>query len=207
VGTAQAAPDGVGVTLTVRHRAEDAEGALAEAARKAEGLEALLRELGIGPERWITARLGLDEWTEWDERRRQELRRGYVASNALSVALPDTALLGRLLGQAVARTEAAVEGPRWIVDGENPAHDIARRRALRDARRRAEAYAAEAGLSLGGLREVDEVGSQPGRPHIRAPLHYAGAAVQLSGGPDMPVHGEGLEVVAAVEVTYLLEQA
>jgi hypothetical protein len=96
--------------VTVRHRAGAADEALGEAARKTQALEDLFVDLGIDRERWVTAGLGLEEWTDWDEASRQQVRHGYIATSRVVVTLPDTDSLGNLLAEAVARTEAAVEG-------------------------------------------------------------------------------------------------
>jgi uncharacterized protein YggE len=49
MGVARVRPDGVVVGLTVQHRAEGPAEALNEAARKAQLLEALFRDLGVLP--------------------------------------------------------------------------------------------------------------------------------------------------------------
>ena len=76
------------IGLTVHHRAEASDEALAEAARQAEALEVLFREFGLDEGRWVTAWLGLQEWTEWEESSRRETRRGYIASSRVEVSFP-----------------------------------------------------------------------------------------------------------------------
>ena len=93
IGVTRVHPDGVIVGLTVRDRAEAAAETLAETARKAELLEALFRELGIEEEDWVTGAVALNEWAEWDESSRREVRRGYAASSRVDVRLSDAALL------------------------------------------------------------------------------------------------------------------
>lgn len=205
IGVASVRPDGVRIWLTVQHRREAADEAIGEVASKAQALEDLFRELGIDEGRWVTVGLGLHEWTEWDESSRREVRRGYVASNRVEVRLPDSASLGRLLAEAATRTEASADGPRWQVDPDNSAYDEARRRAMADARQRAEAYAEGAGLVLGTVVQVVEVGAD--RPREGASVAGSARAATLSGAAEMPVHGEGLEIVAGVHVTFLLISA
>jgi uncharacterized protein YggE len=74
------------------------------------------------------------------------------------VSLPDTGSVGKLLAQAAARAEATVEGPPREVAPDNPAQGEARRLAMADARRRAEARAT--GHELGPIVEVAEVGAE-----------------------------------------------
>jgi uncharacterized protein YggE len=202
IGITRVRPDGVRIGLTVHHRAEAADEALAEAARKAESLEDLLREFGIEKGRWVTAWLGLQEWTEWQESSRRETHRGYIASSRVEVSLPDTASVGKLLAEATARVEATVDGPRWEVAPDNPAHGEARRRAMADARRRAETYAEAAGLELGPIVEVAEVGAE--RSGGAMGMAPQGVALAGRAAAEMPTHSEGLEIVAGVDVSYVL---
>ncbi len=133
---------------------------------------------------------------------RRETRRGYIASSRVEVSLPDTGLVGKLLAEAAARAEATVDGPRWEVAQDNPAQGEARRLAMVDARRRAEAYAQAAGLELGPIVEVAEVGAE----RSGGTMGMASHSVALAGGAaaEMPTHSHGLEIVAGVDVTYLL---
>jgi uncharacterized protein YggE len=204
LGFAPARPDGVRLVLTVRHRADSAEEALGRTADKAHMLESLLLEHGIEQDRWVTAGIGLDELNQWDDSSRQEISRGYMASSRTVVTLPDTGSLGRLLAEAASRVDATAIGPEWEVSPQNPANDESRRRAVTDARRRAETYAEAAGHVVAELIQVVEVGAHgPGRT-MRLPSHLAGVA--MSGGADMPAHAEGLQVVAAIDVTYSLKK-
>jgi hypothetical protein len=202
IGIARVRPDGVRIGFTVHHRAEATDEALAEAARKAEALEDLFREFGIDEGRWVTAWLGLQEWTEWEESSRREIRLGYIASSRVDVSLPDAASVGKLLAEAAARVEATVDGPRWEVAPDNPAHGEARRGAMADARRRAETYAEAAALELGPIVEVSEVGAERLGGAIRMAPH--GVALAGRAAAEMPTHSEGLEIVAGVDVTYVL---
>jgi uncharacterized protein len=200
-GIARVRPDGVIVGLTVQYRAEAATEALSETARKAQLLEVLFRERGIEEDGWVAGSIALREWTEWDESARREERRGYAASSRVDVRLNDIAGVGPILAEAAARTEASADGPRWEIRPENPAHDEARRRAMEDAHRRADTYAQAVRLSLGDVLEIVEVGAQPtGRFVHQASSALSGYAPTF----EMPVHSEGLEIVASVQVTYAL---
>jgi uncharacterized protein YggE len=119
----------------------------------------------------------------------------------LEVSLPDTGSVGKLLAQAAARAEATVDGPRWEVAPGNPAQGEARRVAMADARRRADAYAEAAGVELGPIVEVAEVGAER-----TGAMRMATHSVALAAGAatEMPTHSQGLEIVAGVDVTYLL---
>jgi uncharacterized protein len=202
IGVARVRPDGVIVGLGVQHRSAVAAEALSEAARKAQQLESLFRELGIEEQAWVAGSITLREREEWDEASRREMRQGYVASSRVHVRLSDTSGLGTLLAGAAERVEASVDGPRWEVLPENPAHDEARGRAIVDARRRADAYARAAGLTVGEVLTVVEAGADEEGRAIRG--SYSATLSAASAAFEMPIHSEGLEVVAGVQVTYVL---
>jgi uncharacterized protein YggE len=73
---------------------------------------------------------------------------------------------------------------------------------MADARRRADTYAHAAGLSLGDVLEIVEVGAeQAGRAMYTV---HAASLAGYSPNFEMPVHSEGLEIVSGVQVTYAL---
>jgi uncharacterized protein YggE len=71
---------------------------------------------------------------------------------------------------------------------------------MADARRGAEPYAQAAGLVLGPLLEVVEIGAEYPRRNMRLPGAASGYTLSRS-TPEMPIHGEGLQIVAEVDVT------
>jgi uncharacterized protein len=202
IGVARVRPDGVIVGLGVQHRSDAAAEALTEAANKAQQLESLFRELEIAEQDWVAGSITLREREEWDESSGREVRQGYIASSRVDVRMSDTTRLGTLVAEAAVRVEASVDGPRWEIRPENPAHDEARGRAMADARRRAGAYAQAAGLALGEVLAVVEAGAGQDGHAIRG--SYAVTLSGYSPAAQMPVHSEGLEVVASVQVTYAL---
>ena len=202
VGVAPVRPDGVVVGLGVRHRSDTAAEALSEVARKSQQLESLFRELGIDDNGWVAGSISLREREEWDEASRREVRRGYEAWSRVDVRLTDRSRLGPLLAEAAARVEASVDGPRWDIRPENPAHDDARGQAVADARRRADAYAQAAGLALGEVFAIVEAGAGQDGHVMRG--SFAATSTASMAMTEMPIHSEGLEVVASVQITYAL---
>jgi uncharacterized protein YggE len=74
---------------------------------------------------------------------------------------------------------------------------------MADAHRRAGTYAQESGLTLGDVVAVCESGAEQAGRGMRLPSGVAIAAFS-SLAAETPVHSEGLELVAAVQVTYAL---
>jgi len=185
IGVARVLPDGVIVGLGVQHRSDAAAEALTETARKAQQLESLFRELGIEEEERVASSVTLREWEVWDESSRREVRQGYIASSRVDVRLSDTTRLGTLLAEAAARVEASVDGPRWEIRPENPAHDEARGRAMADARRRADAYAqAEGDWALVRSWRLSRRG--PGKTAVPCARHSAHHSADTRPPPRCP---------------------
>jgi uncharacterized protein YggE len=202
LGVAHAEPDGLRLQMTVRHQTESAQDALNEAARRAQVLADVFSEHRLNDDQWVTSGIRLEQWSEWDNATSREIRRGYVASATTVVTLNNSAGLGAILAESAGRVEATFEGPWWRVDPGNPAHQEARRLAMEDARRRATTYAEAEGLGVGAPMEIAEPGLRPGR-HGRALSGFGGDTLAAAAA-DMPVHTGGLEITAAVDVTYSL---
>ncbi len=203
VGVVHAQPDGLRLQMTVRHQAESAQDALDAAARKAQLLADLFDEHGLTEDAWVTLGVQLERWVEWEQQTRVEIQRGWIASSTTLVTLAHTDALGAILAESAARVEATFDGPWWKVDPGNPAHHEARRLAMEDARRCATTYAEAAGLTLGAVVEIAEPGLQRPTRRVRAPAGFTGDALAAAAA-EMPVHSAGLEIAAAVKVTYQL---
>jgi hypothetical protein len=198
VGRAQVSvqPDQVSLALTVEEVRLTATEALAEVATRARTVLALLEELGIGPAARAMAGVSVSEAGEHRDGTWQH--RGWRASERITVQTSDAAVAGRLLGEAVERASARVEGPWWTVSQEHPARTEALASAAADARVRAESLAGGLGVRLGALVDAVESGGQ--RPEPR------GGAMRVASA-DVPFEPGEVAVAAAVSVTWQVEQA
>lgn len=202
-GVARAAPDEATLELAVEALRGTPAEALAEVGARSEALVALCDELGIAPERRVTAGATVRE--EVEHRDGQRHHRGYRAAARLIVRVEEAELAGRLLAAAVERADAHVEGPWWSVATGNPSRLDACREAAQDARRKAEAYAGALGARLGAIAAVREPGTRIGRPEPRGGT-VTRMALSADALADMPVEAGDLEVVAEVEIEWALEQ-
>lgn len=196
-GTATAQPDDVTVGLSVESLRPPASEAFEEATRLASDVVSLCDELGIPAGSRTTSQVALDEHGEHTNTGWQH--RGYRGATRVAVRVTDAALASRLVSEAAARLAVRIDGPTWRVAHDNPAHSEARRRAAEDARSRAEEYAAALGGRVGAVGSVMEAGAASPGPE---PRMYA-ARQELSA---MPIEAGEHEVVAAVDVTFQLEQ-
>lgn len=193
-----AEPDELRLRLTVSAVHSRQAEALQDVAARSQELEALLTELGVSKPNRITSGLSIREKREWVDDRSEH--RGYEASNSVLVSLRDPKVVGHLLEGAVERAEAQVEGPWWHVNGGNPARLEACRQAAQDAKRKAEAYAGAAGLTLGAIGSIRESADTP-----------MGYGMVASSGSGRSVDGIGIEpgrldVFASVLITFAIER-
>jgi uncharacterized protein YggE len=86
------------------------------------------------------------------------------------------------------------------VNLDNPARAEACRQAIADARQKAEAYSQALQLRLGSVETVTEAEAAGRHGHFPAGVALAAA------GPELEINPGQLEVSAAVDVTYLLEE-
>lgn len=111
---------------------------------------------------------------------------GCRAGEDVALLLTDVTALEDVLAQLVGAEPTDLHGPRWVLADPAAAQRAAQRRAVEDARQRAEGYAAALGGRLGPLRRLSE------SPDHNAPVAYRMAARESrSAAPD--VRDLGLE--------------
>src|SRR4029077_2268912 len=120
----------------------------------------------------------------------------YEVVNQVHVKVRDLPSLGRVLDQQVSQGANSIYGIRFGLIDPAPLLDEARKRAMADARRKAELYAAAAGLKVGRVVSVQEAGAASPRPELAARAMMS-AAVPVAAGEQ--------EIQASVSVTYVLE--
>lgn len=106
--------------------------------------------------------------------------------------------------EAVERAGAQVQGPTWRVAPDNPARLEACGRAASDARAKAGAYAESLGMRLGDVQEIADPGTAGFGGTYRV---LSGGYVPTVAASHVDVESGGLEVSAAVDVTFALEPA
>lgn len=201
-------PDEAHVFIEIKAVEKSPQKAMADASARSDRLQAIFEELAIPSKDRVTSGISVgDEW-EWTSGKHKHL--GYHAVNRVSVRLDDAGVVSKLIAEATERCEATVRGPSWEIAAANPARVEAFRAAAEDARRKADAYASALGVRLGDVLTVIEPGLAV-RTHQRhevMPVPAPGAApgAARSPAPDIPVDPGALDIPAAVEVTFALEQ-
>jgi uncharacterized protein len=84
---------------------------------------------------------------------------GFDASNNVSIVIRDLGALGKILDQVVNAGANQVNGISFGIDNEEPKLDDARKLAVKEARRKAQLYAAASGVVLGNVLTISENGA------------------------------------------------
>jgi uncharacterized protein YggE len=123
---------------------------------------------------------------------------GYQVSNQLHIKVRQLASLGELLDEVVSAGSNQVHGISFSVADPTPLLDEARRKAMADARRKAELYAKAAGVGLGQVLLIEEQTAHLPRPQMMGAAMGRGAAA-------VPVAAGEQEFAASVTVTYRIK--
>ena len=199
-GRADLAPDMATITLGVATEAATAAEAMAEASALVARILDRLTGEGIEARDIQTSGLGLGPRHDYPEGRGTPVLRGYQASNTVTVRVRDLARLGEVLDLAVGDGANTVHGLVFGLADPAPALDMARVRAVEDARRKAGLIAGAAGVELGPVIEMREgAGTVPPRPlAMRMAMDMAAESVPVAEGE--------LSLAASVTITWGLDE-
>ena len=121
---------------------------------------------------------------------------GYRATNQVQVEVHGVDKVGAVLDALVGAGANELGGISFGVAEPAPLLDDARRKAIADARRKAELYAREAGVALGRVLDIDETGG--GGP---VPVAYGRMMAESASAPVAP--GQ-LDLSVSVTVTFAI---
>jgi uncharacterized protein YggE len=195
-GTVSAAPDMAEITTGVVTQAPTAAQALAANSQVMERLLQALGALGVAARDIQTTNISVSPLRRQGRDGQPPEITGYEVTNQVRVKVRDLSRLGRVLDQQVGQGANLVYGIQFGRQEPEPLRDEARKRAMADARRKAELYAAAVALEVGRVVTVQEAGAATPRPEM-APRMTMSAAVPVAPGEQ--------EIQASVIVTFTLE--
>ncbi len=204
-GVVTVMPDIAIVHLGVETAAQGAKAALDENTRIMTDLIAMLKEQGIEKRDIATAHFDLQP--RYDRNRVQgsagpEAPRivGYVVSNSVNVRVRRLQETGSILDRAARAGANRFSGVRFTLS--EPARDRneARKRAVADARSKAELIAKAAGVRLGRIVSINEAGGRP-----RPMLYARSAELQMADAP-VPIEVGEQEISVSLTMTWELVQ-
>jgi len=161
-GRIKVKPDTATLNLGVQATARTATEALAQANTSAAALIAALKAAGVGTDDIATS--GLSIYPQYNQG--GVAVSAYQASNNVTVIVRDVSKAGPLIDVAAssAGDHITVGGVSFSVDDAEAVMGSARAEAIDNARKRAEEYAAAAGVTVGGVVQISELstgGPQP----------------------------------------------
>ncbi len=162
-GEVSAAPDIAVITLGVERRARTAREALAANTRAMNAIfDILRRKWGISEKDMMTSGFSVSPEYVYPKSSRERPAGprlvGYRVSNMLTVRVRELKKTGGILDDVVRAGSNRINNISFSIDKPAPLRDEARRRAVRDALRKARLYAKEAGFELGPVLRLSEGG-------------------------------------------------
>jgi uncharacterized protein YggE len=193
-GSAKVVPDVAQWSFGVQTSAENADAALGENSKAMKRILDALRNAGIAKEDLRTEQVSVYPRTSNDGRSIV----GYDASSSVWATVRDLDRSGAIVDAAVAAGANQVSGPSLTVSDTEAQYADAVDAAFDDARARAEAIAAKAGVTLGAPIAIVDSGAGG------MPVPYYERAVADFAAADMPVEPGVQEVGATLTVTFAI---
>jgi uncharacterized protein len=196
------APDRAYVTIGIEARAPKPADAQKQAALAMQKVTAMLTSLGIEKAAIRTVAFNLQE--DWDYSNNRRVRRGYVVSNHIQVTVDRLDLLPDVLDRSIASGANAIHGVMWDLQERDKVERDALRRAVEDARLRAEVAVTAAGAKLGGVLRINEQRYDSPRPADMRMMREVAASAPAPPMPETPISPGEIEIRSTVNVSFLI---
>lgn len=180
-------PDQATFTVGVTSRAEQAQSALADNGDKMNAVIAAIKAQGVPADHIKTSQLSIY---------RDDQNGVYVASHQLTVRLDDVNKVGPVLDASVGAGANSSWGVQFGLKDQSSARAKALQSAVSDARKQADAVAAQLGVTITG------VGSAQVPTYTSTPPVYAAAPLAPGAASSTPVQPGQLTETADLSVTY-----
>ncbi len=197
-GTSYAVPDTATIQSGVVTQSKTAKEALqANSAAVVKMLDEL-KNMGIDEKDLQTSRFNVNPVYDRGPRGQEEPKvTGYRVTNQVAVKVRDISQLGTLLDKVVDAGGNQISGIQFELDDENAVINQARVNAVKDARARADLYAAAAGVKVGNVISISEVSFNQPQPMYRL-------GVMESRAGSVPVEAGQQAFTASVRVEFEL---
>ena len=190
------APDTATFSTGVETKAPTATQALRDNSAQARAVIDRLKSLGIAEKDIQTTGINLRADYDYDRDSRENRFIGYVASNQVSAKVRDLPKLGKILDALVSSGATNLNGPSFSISDDSKLKDVARERALANAKSRAMTYARAEGYSGVRVLSINESMSH----QSDAPMMRMEAS---AGSSDVPPIAPGqVGTVVSLNITY-----
>ncbi len=186
-------PDQAELQATATATAGSSKAALDEAGAKLQRVTDRMRALGIADDDLSTD--PVNTYQDWESK-------DWTANVTLRVRIDDVDRAGEILAEANAAGADAVSGPYFSLESQDAAYTEAMKKAIENARTKAEAAATQMGVTVTGVVSVDETPGA-GQPPVMmaADVDAAGGAMEESARA-VAVQAGDQEIFASVTVTF-----
>ena len=191
-GLVEMVPDMASVSAGVQSRAKRVETALADNTTRMQALFAALEAAGIAKKDIQTSNFNIHPEIHYPKRDAKDPTPrivGYQVNNQVSVTIRKLETIGAVLSSLVEAGANNLSGLQFGVSNKDSLIDAARKAAIKDARHKAELYAAELGVAIKRLTSLSEHGGHRPQPKLMramamesaaAPVPVAEGALQMS---------------------------
>ncbi len=190
------APDTATFSTGVETKAKTATEALRQNSVQARAVIDRLKSLGIAEKDIQTTGINLRADYEYDQERRENRFVGYVVSNQVTATVHEISELGKILDAIVSSGATNLNGPTFSIDDDSKVKEVARERALANAKSRAISYARSEGYTGVRVLSINEgISNQSYAPMARMKNDVAASARP-------PVEPGQVGTVVSLNITY-----
>ena len=199
LGEVKAKPDMATISAGVTSQAQTAAGALSANSAAMAAVIGALKKLGVAENDIQTSNFSVSpQYPPYDSNNPQPPKIvGYQVSNQVTAIVHDVNKLGAILDGLVQSGANDVNGITFGIDKPDALENEARKAAIADARSRAEVFAAAAGVTLGRVIAIQEMGAAPPQPVYLRAMAAEASSVPVATGQET--------VAASVTVTFELK--
>ena len=190
------APDTAMFSTGVETKAKTATEALRQNSVQARAVIDRLKSLGIAEKDIQTTVINLRADYDYDQESRENRFVGYVVSNQVSATVHDISELGQILDAVVSSGATNLNGPTFSIDDDSKVKEVARERALANAKARAMSYARSEGYTGVRVLSINEgISNQSYAPMARMKNEMAASSAP-------PVEPGQVGTVVSLSITY-----
>ena len=200
LGEVKARPDLAAITSGVTSEAPTAQAALARNNAAMTAVISTLKNAGVSEDDIQTSNFSVSpQYPPYQPGQTTSPRiSGYQVSNQVTARVKNLAKLGAILDALVQAGSNQISGISFDIDQPKPFLDDARKKAVADARAKAELYAIAAGASLGRVIQISESAAVVPQPvRMRMAEASADASVPIAAGQNT--------VSASINITYEIQ--
>jgi hypothetical protein len=198
-GVVSVAPDVADVVIGVLAQKPTVAEAQSAAATSMTSVIAAVKKTGVDAKDIVTVNISLNPVYDYGTNGANPRLTGYQFANTIRVTVRDISKVAAVVDDSTAAGATTVNGITFRVGDPKAVQGQARALAMTDARTRADALAAAAGVSVKGVATITETSSQP------TPIYYATGALDAAKAQvSTPIQTGTTDITIQVTVMYLI---